>query len=134
MRVLAPGNRRELRQFGFGLAALVVLLFWAVVPWLREAGRPAWPLVAGGVLAVLSAAWPVAIYPVYRLLLPIARVLGVVNTWLLLGTVFFGILMPVGWVLRRIGRLQYRTGFDPGAASYRVEVSPDHAVRLEEPF
>lgn len=134
MRVLAPSDRRELRQFGLGLAALVVLLFWALVPWLWDAGRPTWPLAAGGVIALLALAWPVAIYPIYRLLLPVARVLGVINTWLLLGGVFFGMLLPVGWVLRRIGRLQYRTGFDPDAASYRVEVPDGHAVRLEEPF
>jgi len=134
MRILVPSDRRELRQFGLGLAALVVVLFWLLLPWLRDAGRPSWPLVAGGVLALLAVTWPVAIYPVYRLLLPVARVLGVVNTWLLLGSVYFGILLPVGWVLRRIGRLQYRTGFDPRAASYRVEVPPDHSVRLEEPF
>ena len=56
------------------------------------------------------------------------------NTWLLLGAAFFGILLPVGWVLRRLGRLQYHTRFDPDAASYRIEVEPDRAVRLEEPF
>lgn len=134
MRVLTPGDRHELRQFGLGLAVLIALLFWALLPWLRDAARPAWPLVAGGILMVLALAWPVAIYPIYRSLLPVARVLGIVNTWLLLGTVFFGILLPVGWILRRTGRLQYRTGLDPGATSYRVEVPPDHAVRLEEPF
>jgi hypothetical protein len=57
-----------------------------------------------------------------------------VNTWLLLGAVFFGILLPVGWLLRRLGRLQYLSRFDPSAASYRIEVPRDHAVRLEEPF
>ena len=56
------------------------------------------------------------------------------NTWLLLGAVFFGILLPVGWVLRRLGRLQYLTRFDPGTDSYRIEVPRDHVVRLEEPF
>jgi hypothetical protein len=109
-------------------------LFWALVPWLRDRPRPLWPLVAGGTLAVLAAAWPVAVYPVYRLLRPVARVLAVVNTWLLLGAVFFGILLPVGWVLRRLGRLQYVTRFDPEAASYRIDVAADHEVRLEEPF
>lgn len=134
VRVLARTDNRELRHFGLGLALLVVLVFWALLPWLGGRPRPAWPLVAGGVLAVLALAWPAAVYPVYRLVLPVARVLGVVNTWLLLGAVFFGILLPVGWLLRRLGRLQYVTGFDPAAASYRVEVPPDHPVRLEEPF
>ena len=134
MRVLERSDTRELRHFGLGLAVLAVLIFWALLPWLGERPRPAWPLVAGGVLAALALAWPAAVHPVYRLLLPVARVLGVVNTWLLLGAVFFGILLPVGWLLRRLGRLQYLDRFDPSAASYRIEVPQDHAVRLEEPF
>jgi len=134
VRVLTRHDTRELREFGLGLALLLVLLFWALLPWLGDRPRPAWPLVTGGVIAALALAWPAAVHPVYRLLLPIARVLGIVNTWLLLGAVFFGILLPVGWVLRRLGRLQYVTRFDPGAASYRIEVPKDHAVRLEEPF
>jgi hypothetical protein len=134
MRILTRHDRVELRHFGLGLALLLVLVFWGLLPWLGERPHPVWPLAAGGTLAVLALAWPPAIYPVYRVLLPIARVLGVVNTWLLLGAVFFGILLPVGWVLRRLGRLQYRTQFDPDAASYRIEVPKDHSVRLEEPF
>ena len=134
MRILTRHDRRELRHFGLGLALLVVLIFWGLLPWLGDRPRPAWPLATGGIVGVLALAWPAAIYPIYRLLLPVARVLGVVNTWLLLGAVFFGILLPVGWVLRRIGRLQYQDRFDPDAASYRIEVPQDHPVRLEEPF
>ena len=134
MHILARSDTRELRHFGLGLAVLLVLIFWALLPWLGERPRPAWPLAAGGVVAALALAWPKAIHPIYRLLLPVARVLGVVNTWLLLGAVFFGILLPVGWLLRRLGRLQYVDRFDPSAASYRIEVPRDRAVRLEEPF
>lgn len=134
MRQLTRQDTRELRQFGLGLSLLVVVVFWVLLPWLGDRPRPYWPLVSGGVVAALALAWPVAILPVYRLLLPVARVVGLVNTWLLLGAVFFGILLPVGWALRRLGRLQYLTRFDPGTDSYRIEVSRDHVVRLEEPF
>jgi hypothetical protein len=134
MRQLTRQDTRELRQFGLGLSLLVVLVFWLLLPWLGDRPRPYWPLVSGGVVAALALAWPVAILPVHRLLLPVARLVGLVNTWLLLGAVFFGILLPVGWVLRRLGRLQYLTRFDPGTDSYRIEVPRDHVVRLEEPF
>ena len=134
MRVLTLKDGRALREFGLGLALLIVLVFWGLLPWLGDRPRPAWPLVAGGVLALAALAWPVAIYPVYRLLLPVARVIGVINTWVLLGAVFFGMLLPIGWVLRLLGRLQYETRQDPGAATYRIDVDPDREVRLEEPF
>lgn len=134
MRILTRHDHRELRHFGLGLGVLLVLLFWGLLPWIWDHERPTWPLVAGAVVAAAALAWPVAIYPVYRVLLPVARVIGFVNTWVLLGVVFFGILTPVGWVLRRTGRLQYVAGFDPDAASYRIEVAPEHVVRLEEPF
>ena len=134
MRVLTLKDGKQLREFGLGLALLVVLIFWGLLPWLGDRSRPPWPLVAGGVLALAALAWPVAIYPVYRLLLPVAKVVGVINTWLLLGAVFFGMLLPIGWVLRLLGRLQYETRLDPGAATYRIDVDPHREVRLEEPF
>jgi hypothetical protein len=39
--------------------------------------------------------------PVYRLLLSVALVLGRVNTFLLLGVSFFGMVLPIGLVRRR---------------------------------
>lgn len=134
MKRLTSRDTRELRGFGLGLAALLVVLFWVLLPWLWERPRPLWPLATAAVVVAGALAWPPAILPVYRLLLPVARVLGLVNTWLLLGAVFFGILTPVGWVLRRLGRLQYLDRFDVEARSYRIEVDRDRPVHLEEPF
>jgi hypothetical protein len=134
MRPLTTRDARELRHFGLGLALLLMLIFWLLLPWLGDRPRPIWPLAVAALLAAMALAWPPMILPVYRAILPVARVIGTINTWLLLGTVFFGILMPLGWVLRRLGRLQYFTRFEPGAASYRIERSRDDTVRLEEPF
>ena len=134
MRTLTRHDTRPLREFGLGFALMVVLIFWGLLPWLGDRPRPVWPLVAGGALVVGALAWPPSILPLYRLWLPVARVIGFINTWVLLGIVFFGILTPVGLVMRTLGRLQYRSGFQRDVETYRVEVAPDHATRLEEPF
>lgn len=134
MKILDRNDHRGLRWFAIGLTLLLVGLFWALVPWLFDRPRPLWPLVAGWLLLTLAWVWPPSVWPVHRALVPVARVLATVNTWLLLGLVYFGLLLPMGWVLRRLGRLQYRTGFDPEATTYRIRVPDGHVTRLEEPF
>ena len=134
MRELDRNDTRELRVFGLGFALVVVLVFWALLPWLGDHSQPVWPLIVGGVLVLGALAWPPSILPVHRAWLPVARVIGVLNSWLLLGAVFFGILLPLGLVLRAIGRLQYHSGFRRDLESYRIEVEPGHDTRLEEPF
>ncbi len=134
MKILDRNDHRGLRWFAIGLALLLVGLFWALVPRLFDRPRPLWPLVAGWLLLTLAWVWPPSVWPVHRALVPVARVLATVNTWLLLGLVYFGLLLPMGWVLRRLGRLQYRTGFDPEATTYRIRVPDGHVTRLEEPF
>ena len=132
-RVLTRDDRRELRFYALGLALLVVVVFWWLLPWLRARPEPLWPLIVAWLLVVAAWAHPPSILPIYRALLPVARTLAWLNTWLLLGTVFFAILLPVGWVLRRMGKLQYVTGFEPDVETYRVPV-PHDDLRLEEPF
>jgi len=134
MKIMTRHDTRQLREFGIGLALILVVVFWGLLPWLGDRPRPLWPVAAGGLLVLAALAWPPAILPVYRSLLPVARVVGFINTWLLLGAVFFGILLPVGLVLRGLGRLQYRTGFHSDLGTYRVEVPREHVTRLEEPF
>jgi len=134
MKPIDRNDKKGLRYFALGLAGLIVLIFWGLGPWLADRPQPLWPLVVGWVLIMLAWIWPPSVWPIHRALRPVARVLATVNTWVLLSAVFFGILLPAGWVLRRLGRLQYRTGFDPAAPSYRVRVPDDHVTRLEEPF
>ena len=134
MRTLTRDDIRELRRFGTAAGVLLVALVWALVPWWRGAARPPWALATGLGLIALGLAWPRAILPLYRAWRPLGRLLALVNTWLLLSLVFFVVVAPLGAVLRRAGRLQYRDGFDPRAASYRVDVERGHVTDLEEPF
>jgi hypothetical protein len=125
---------RQLRDFGAGLGVAIAAIFGGLLPWLGERPWPTWPWVVGVGFVLAALVAPRAIWPVHRILRPVLQLLARVNNWVLLGVLFFGILWPVGWVLRRTGRLQYRTGRDPAAASYRVPVDRSRVTRLEEPF
>src|SRR3569623_1692109 len=78
------------RQFGYTLA----LIIGAV---------GGWHLFASVAHAALTALFPRIWVPVLRVWLPLGHALGWINTRIILGMVFFVMIMPMGWVLRRLG-------------------------------
>ncbi|MDH3839819.1 MAG: SxtJ family membrane protein [Chromatiales bacterium] len=120
----------ELRQFGFALAVLVVLLFVGLLPWVRDAARPLWPWIVSAALGLAAGLAPATLRPVYRGWFPIALALAWFNTRFLLGIVFFALMTPLGTVLRALGKLQYTERWDERSDSYRSNVS--HQARTED--
>ena len=125
-------SRADFRKFGIGLAVLLPPLFYAVLPWLFVLARLVWPWVAGaGVLAV-AVAFPVGLKPVYRLLMWVAVPLGRFNSVLLLGAVYFLMVVPMGFIMRLIGKDPIPKKFDSSAQTYRRESA--ESTSLEVPF
>lgn len=113
----------------------LVLGFGLLLPWLFQRPWPLWPWWLALVLVVPAALYPPALLPLYKAWLPIARVLAWFNTRLLLGLVFFVMMLPLGIVLRLAGKLQYRHGFDKNRDTYRESSEPINvATDLERPF
>ncbi len=91
-----------MRQFGVGLACLLGL----VALWQFYYGHALlWPwLLAALVSLLLAGLAPNWLRPLARAWMWLAHWLGVVNTRLLLGIVFFLLITPVAWLFRLIGR------------------------------
>lgn len=135
MKRLDRNDTRGLRHFGLLLAAAFPIVFGLLLPWLFSHGRPLWPLAVGAVSGAAALAAPRALHPVYVGWMRVALVLGWINTRLLLGLVFFGMMLPLGRVLRALGKLQYTEAFDTDRDSYRiVRRRPPSATDLENPF
>jgi hypothetical protein len=102
-------NKGQERQFGF-FTALVIL---AVGLWrLLVGGGHAWYWIVGAIgLAVATALFPRIWVPLLRVWMPITRILGWINTRILLAAVFFVVLLPMAWLLRIVGHdpLRIRT-------------------------
>ena len=111
------GQRRDLRRFGLVMAAALAAI--AGLLWHRD--LPTWPLALGGAAAaflVVGLAVPGLLGGPYGLWMCLARVLGWVNTRLLLGLVFYTLFTAIGLVLRLLGRDPLQRRWETGRSSY----------------
>jgi hypothetical protein len=131
----APRSTRDLRRFGLVLAVAFPVVFWLALPWLFSRPRPWWPLAVAGVLLAFALVLPRALAPVERVWLRIGQALGWLNTRILLTVLFFVLVLPLGLLLRAIGKLPIARKPAASAASYRV-ASPgaDDPADMERPF
>ncbi|GHC00855.1 SxtJ family membrane protein [Thermomonas carbonis] len=126
---------RELRWFGAILAVALVVVFCLLLPLLYSREIPWWPVGIAALLVLLAATWPRSLAPMHRGWMRVGNVLGWINTRLLLGAVFFLLVVPLGALMRLLGRHGIARGRDASAASYRVPVtSKDPAKDLTRPF
>lgn len=127
-------SSQQLRRFGLlvgGIFALVGL--WPLV--FRAEAPRVWALMAGGLLILPALVWPASLRPVYRGWMRIGHALGWVNTRLLLGLVFYGLITPMGLVRRfLLGKDPMRRQFEPDADTYRVPRQPRPATHLKHQF
>ncbi len=133
MEPIPRASRSELRNFGLLLGAIFALLF-GVLPFVRGHHPPLWPF------ALCAAAWffalllPSALGPVHAGWTRLGLALGWVNTRIVLSLIFFLLIVPVGLVMRLLGRDKLGRRFDPGLASYRVTSKERSAESMEKPY
>ena len=114
---------KALRHFGLIVGGVFAVI--GVWPTVVRGQTPRWWAVALGVALVVPALlWPRGLRPAYRVWMSIGDVLAWINTRIILGLVFFGMVTPIALVLRLRGRDPLRRGLDPGVDSYRVLRSP----------
>jgi hypothetical protein len=123
-----------LRTFGLVTGAVFVGLFGLALPWLRRATLPRWPWIVAVPLILLALAAPGALRGVYRIWMRFGRVLGAVNSRIILAILFFLVITPAGLVMRLLGRDPLARQFDQDAASYRLPAEPNEVSSMEKPF
>ncbi len=124
----------ELRNFGLSTGAVVAVLFGAVIPWIWGLGYPLWPWIVLAVLGGWGLIAPKSLRPVYRIWMRIGLLISKVTTPIILGVVFFLVLMPVGVAIRVFGWDPLARKFDAGAGTYRVIRDRQSVDTLENPY
>jgi hypothetical protein len=108
----------------FGLTFFAVFLILALWPLLAQG--PVRPVAFGVALAFLavSLATPSWLAPLNRLWLKFGELLHRITSPIILGIMFFGVITPVGWLMRLAGKDLLRLKFDRAADSYWIRREP----------
>ena len=125
--------RKELRQFGLLVGTVFVVIgLWPLV--FRGEPLRLWATGIGGLLVVCGGALPAVLAPVHKGWMWVGHILGWMNTRILLGIVFYGLVTPIGIVFRFMGKDTMRQAFSKSSATYRVVRSPRPPSHMNHQF
>jgi hypothetical protein len=114
---------KELRDFGLIVGGVFsVIGLWPMV-WRGEPVR-LWALIIGGLLIGMGSVVPTWLAPIHRGWMWIGHVLGWINTRIILGVIFYGLITPIGIVFRMLGKDTMRQTFSDTSSTYRVNRQP----------
>ena len=128
-----PDNK-ELRNFGLITGALTPVFLGLLLPWLFEHSFPKWPWIAGIVLVTVGLILPKALKPIYIVWMTIGHYLGWINTRIILSIMFYLIILPVGAVMRMLGKDPMARSINKDQHSYRVTSTVQEKEHVERPY
>ena len=127
---------RTLRSFGFiavgGFAFVAAIAWLEVLVFSHGLGAARVPVATGfAAVAVLcglfSLVYPRANLPVYLAISIATYPIGFVLSYVIMGTLFYAIIAPVGFVMRLLGADPMERHFRPEAESYWADAPPARA-------
>ena len=126
-------SRKDLRQFGLIVGAIFSLigLLPAIV---RNEDPRLWSLVLGGILVALGLAIPQALKQIYSGWMKIGHVLGTINTRIILGIIYYGLITPMGVIMRLMGKDSMNRVPMQDATTYRVVRTPSLRDHMRNQF
>lgn len=132
---VSKSNTLALRQFGLGMALMLAVFFCLLLPWLFETNPPLWMLPVVLTFLTLALTFPHLLYWPYRCWMVIASVLNYLNTRLIMAVAYFLLIVPIGLLMKSMGKLQYTRRPSRATPSYWVarNNSPTKS-NLKEPF
>ena len=112
-------------------------IFTAVGLWpalFRHQSPRLWVLVVAGLLFGLGVLCPQRLRLVYRIWMALGHALGWINTRIILGAIFYGLITPMGLILRWMAKDPMQRGFEKDADTYRVLREPRPSSHMRRQF
>jgi Saxitoxin biosynthesis operon protein SxtJ len=126
-------ENKQLRSFGlivggiFGLIGLWPLVMYGAEPrW--------WSIFLAALLMGTAAVYPNALFRIHKVWMALGHVLGWVNTRIILGLIFYGVVTPIGLIRRWLGKDAMGKEFRPDLLSYRIPRTPRPPSHLKRQY
>jgi hypothetical protein len=105
MDMTATASEKKMyRKFGCSMAACISLVFGLLLPWIFNRPVPVIPFVIALLLCFWSLVAPGSLKLIYRPWMALARILGKINTTLVLALVYFLVFTSTALVLKLSGK------------------------------
>ena len=125
-------DTKQVRSFGFMVGGIFALIgLW---PLIHGQSPRLWALVVAGLLVIPAAVWPRSLKRVYRLWMIVGRILGEINSRIILSLMYWGIITPFGMVRRWFGDDPLLRKVDRHAETYRKMRDPRPASHMRRQF
>ena len=134
MQPIPKLDKKGLRQFGFTFGGIIAGLFGLLIPWLFGLNYPYWPWIVLLVFAAWALVAPNSIDPFYKLWMRFGLLLNAVMSRIILGIVYYLVVLPTGLIIRMKGRDPMNRKFDGNLKSYRVKNEGTAKSQMEKPF
>ncbi|MDJ0957367.1 MAG: SxtJ family membrane protein [Arenicellales bacterium] len=134
MQAIPKLDKKGLRQFGFTFGGIIAGLFGLVIPWLFDLNYPYWPWVVLLVFATWALVAPNSLDPFYKLWMRFGLLLNAVMSRIILGIVYYLVVLPTGLIIRMRGHDPMNREFDSSLDSYRVNNEGTAKSQMEKPF
>ena len=127
-------SNRELRDFGLIVGGLIAIIFGLFLPLINRRPIRWWPWTLGAILAAAAMTRPALLYHFNNSWNALGKVLGWINTRLILWFLFFAIVTPMGLLARLLSSPGSGEGSSGPPNSYRVVSNEVPVASFEKPF
>jgi uncharacterized membrane protein len=134
MRLMTTqSDAKQLRKFGLMVGGIFCAIgLWPAI--FRGQNPRLWAVTIGVLLLVPALILPRMLAPVYRVWMMVGETLGWINTRILLGIVFYGLITPMGLIMRLFDNDPMHRKHEPGVESYRVVKRPRSGTHMTRQF
>ncbi len=129
----------ELRKFGLVTGAILIGLIGCFLPWLKGGIEKMlhWLFYVGpvgGTLIVWALLHPASLIHFYKPWMKLAEGLGFINTRIILFILFYGLFMPMGFIMRLTGKDPMHRQLNAALDTYRVTRNNPARQHMEKPY